>query len=90
MATGRRGAVPDPHAGEPLVAVVDGPLRGRWYYESDWEGSRNAAERMARYRQPDVPPSDYLGYAPTDDYEPHPTGKYPPGRAWRWKGHPDG
>lgn len=69
---------------DQLVACVDGPMAGAWYYSDDWQEKRAIAERM---RPVEVQPSAVLGYVPTGQYIRHPWEEAcPPAAAWRYVG----
>lgn len=69
---------------DQLVACVDGPLGGAWYYSDDWQQRRAIAERM---RPVEAQPSIVLGYVPTGQYIRHRWDEdCPPAAAWRYVG----
>jgi hypothetical protein len=69
---------------DQLVACIDGPLAGAWYYSDDWQEKRAIAERMRPY---EARPSLVLGYVATGRYIRHPWEEnVPPAAAWRYAG----
>lgn len=69
-----------------LVALVDGPRAGQWFYADRWENERRLAEFNG-----EVGSGRTLGYVETEQVEVHPQdmGREDvqiTGTVWRWEG----
>lgn len=72
-----------------LVACIDGPLAGRWYFAEDWQTMTDAATATASSRQAaGHGRADVLRYRLTDTLVDHPT-EPAVGKAARWTGGAD-
>ena len=68
---GRRPATDAMQPTEPLVACVDGPMQGQWYYEREWAARvESAAYMVARGQRRTA----CLDYGRGTKRVPHPSG----------------
>jgi len=68
--------------GEPLIALVDGPMANQWFWLSDWRELRQSARDMAERGQQE---DRCLRYRETGSEVAHRTNDAWVGRAWTYE-----
>ena len=80
--TSRRTLEPQVLSGRELVVLSGGPWPPCWYWRNEFEDMQQASRNTG---YPDDHPAAVLrGYAPTDEWRPHPDEPDVAGRVWTY------